>query len=218
LYRISWFVHRTDRASTPFAIYHRGVGARTIRKQDDSVRRRQVRQENLTLWKIIGALAIPMLLAFVLVAMDMRSDLDELKSSGQMDDQGAVPIGWSELEGRHEPSAAHEPASWEVQRKVRMIGYMMDGYRPSRDGVKISMFVLLPEAGQFLHPAHRIPSQMVEVWPTHPTIFQYRELVWATGILNQTIVNAADGRAAYAMSDADVQPASERDIGKWFHP
>jgi hypothetical protein len=194
------------------------VGARTIRKQDDSVRRRQVRQENLTLWKIIGALVMPMLLTFVLVAMDMRSDLDELQSSGQMDDKGALPIGWSELEGRHDLSAAHQPAPWQGQRRVRMIGYMMDGYRPSRDGVKVGMFVLLPEAGQFLHPAHRIPSQMVEVWPTYPVAFRYRELVWATGILNLTIGNAADLKAAYAMSDADVQPASERDIGKWFHP
>ena len=32
---------------------------------------------------------------------------------------------------------------------------MMDGYRPSRDGEQVSMFILLPEAGQFLHPAHR---------------------------------------------------------------
>jgi hypothetical protein len=48
------------------------------------------------------------------------------------------------------------------------------------------MFILLPEAGQFLHPAHRISNQMVEVRPTHPLAFRYRELVWASGILNRT--------------------------------
>lgn len=101
---------------------------------------------------------------------------------------------------------------------MRMIGYMMDGYKPSRDGEQVNMFILLPEAGQFLHPAHRIPSQMVEVWPLHPARFGYRQLVWASGILNRTIGNPGDGKAAYAIGDADVQPASERDISKWFRP
>jgi hypothetical protein len=159
-----------------------------------------------------------MILAFVLVAMDMRSDLDELKSSGQTDDKGAVPIGWPELEGRHDLSFAHDPPHWEGQRRVRMIGYMMDGYKPSRDGGQVCMFILLPEAGQFLHPAHRIPNQMVEVWPTHSVAFRYRELVWASGILNRTIGSPGGKKAAYAMTDAEVRPASERDISKWFHP
>jgi hypothetical protein len=194
------------------------VGARTIRIRDDSVRRKKVREENVTISKIIAALAIPMFLAFVLVAMDMRSDLDELKSSGQTDDQGAMPIGWPELEGRQDLSPVPHPANWEGQRRVRMIGYMMDGYKPSRDGDQVSMFILLPDAGQFLHPAHRIPNQMVEVWPLHPVAFRYRGLVWAFGTLNRTTARRGDEKPAYAMSDADVMPASERDISKWFHP
>jgi hypothetical protein len=180
------------------------VGARTIRKRDDSVRKKQ---ENLTLWTIILALAFPMLLAVGLVAMDMRSDLSELKSAGQADEKGAVPVGWPDLERRHEDAG-----------RVRMIGYMMDGYQPSPNGATVDMFVLLPEAGQFLHPAHRVPNQMVEVHPSHPVVFHYRDLVWATGILNRTIGSLGDEKAAYAMVAAEVIPASERDIGKWFHP
>lgn len=199
-----------------FAIYHRGVGARTIRRRDEAVRRRQARQETLTLWKIIAALATPMLLAFVLVAMDMRSDLDELKSSGQADSNGAIPVGWAELEGRSDSAVQHAPL-WEGLR-VRMIGYMMDGYKPSRDGEQVNMFVLLPEAGQFLHPAHRIPNQMVEVRPLHSVAFRFRQLVWASGTLNHTTARRGDEKAAYAMSEAEVVPASERDISKWFHP
>ena len=99
-----------------------------------------------------------------------------------------------------------------------MIGYMMDGYQPSRDGAKVDMFVLLPEAGQFLHPAHRIPNQMVEVRPSHPLVFHYRDMVWATGMLNRTLRGTQDEKAAYAMNDAEVTPATERDIGTWFRP
>jgi hypothetical protein len=121
-----------------------------------------------------------MLLAFVLVAIDMRDDLSELKSSGWMDDKGAVPVGWPELEGRREAAAPLASAHWDGQRRVRMIGYMMDGYRATRDGARVGMFILLPEAGQFLHPAHRIPNQMVEVRPRRPVVFRYRDLVWAS--------------------------------------
>ena len=99
-----------------------------------------------------------------------------------------------------------------------MIGYMMDGYQPSREGDLVDLFILLPEAGQFLHPAHRIPNQMVEVRPSHAAVFHYRDLVWATGILNRTIGNAGDDKADWAMMAAEVTPAVERDIGKWFRP
>jgi hypothetical protein len=180
------------------------VGARTIRKRDDSIRKKR---ESLTLWTIIMALAFPVLLAVALVGMDMRSDLSELKSAAEVDDKGAVPVGWPDLERKYEDTG-----------RVRMIGYMMDGYQPSRDGVTVDMFVLLPEAGQLLHPAHRIPNQMVEVHPSHPVVFHYRDLIWATGILNRTIGSSRNEKAAYAMVAAEVTPASERDIGKWFHP
>jgi hypothetical protein len=180
------------------------VGAPTIRKRDDSARRKQ---ETLTLWAIIAAMAFPMVLAVALVAMDMRSDLSEMKSTGQRDDKGAVPVGWPDLErGREGP------------RRVRMIGYMMDGNQPSRDGATVDMFVLMPEAGQFLHPAHRIPNQMVEVRPSNPVVFHYRDLVWATGTLNRTMSTHEDDKAGCAMTGADVNPAADREIGKWFRP
>ena len=153
-----------------------------------------------------------MLLAVALVAMDVRSDLSELKSTGQVDDRGAVPVGWPDLERPHEGVGRVSP------QRVRMIGYMMDGYQPSRDGAAVDMFILLPEAGQFLHPAHRIPNQMVEIRPSHPVVFHYRELVWATGILNRTMNSHRGDMAAYAMVAAEVNPATERDIGKWFRP
>jgi hypothetical protein len=203
-HRAAALVRRSIRVRTKFAAYHRRVGARTIRKRDDSVRKKQ---ETLTLWTIIVGLAFPMLLAVGLVAMDMRSDLSELKPAGQVDDKGAVPVGWPDLALQHDGAG-----------RVRMIGYMMDGYQSSRDGATVDMFVLLPEAGQFLHPAHRIPNQMVEVHPSHPVVFHNRDLVWASGMLNRTIGSPGGEKAAYAMVAAQVAPASERDIGKWFRP
>jgi hypothetical protein len=198
------FVRRKARARAQLDTYHRRVGARTIRRRDESVRRNQ---ENLTLWTIISAIVFPMLLAVAFVGMDMRSDLSELKSSAQMDNKGAVPVGWPDLERWNDGLG-----------RVRMIGYMTDGYQPSRDGATVDMFVLLPEAGQFLHPAHRIPNQMVDVHPIHPVVFRYRDLVWASGTLTRTIGSPGAERAAFALTAAEVNPAAERDIGRWFHP
>ncbi len=136
----------------------------------------------------------------------MRSDLSELNPAKRADDEGPVPVGWPDLE----KDGAQSP--------VRMIGYMMDGYQPSSDGTPVDMFILLPEAGQFLHPAHRVPNQMVEVRPRHAVPFRRRELVWAVGTLNRTTGRPNEDKAAWAMGDAEVQAAAQRDIAKWFHP
>ena len=162
-----------------------------------------------------------MLLASILVAIDIRADLSELKPAEQMDDQGAVPVGWPELAGQ-QPLTTVSAAHRDGARRVRMIGYMMDIWGPPHEGASMDAFVLLPEAGQLLHPAHRIPNQMVEVWPGHPAVFHYRELVWVSGILNRTVGSTGGSpgneRAAYALSNADVTPASPHDIAKWFRP
>ncbi|HTA45441.1 MAG TPA: hypothetical protein VK789_23495 [Bryobacteraceae bacterium] len=183
--------------------YDCGVGARVIRKPDSSARKKK---ETVTLWAIFLAVGFPLLLAYILVAVDMRSDLSELKPSKQVDDEGFVPVGWPELETQS------------PQGPVRMIGYMMDGYRPSSDGAPVDMFILLPEAGQFLHPAHRIPNQMVEVRPKHPMPFKSRQLVWVSGKLDRTFGKPGEETAAWAIGEADVRPAQPQEISKWFQP
>jgi hypothetical protein len=183
--------------------YYLGLGARVIRKPDTSAGKRK---ETLTLWAILAAIGFPLLLAYILVAVDMRSDLSELNPAKQVDDEGLVTIGWPDLERDG------------AQRRVRMIGYMMDGYQPSSDGTPVDMFILLPEAGQFLHPAHRVPNQMVEVRPRHAVLFRRRGLVWAVGTLNRTTGKPGEDKAAWAMRDAEVQAAAQRDIAKWFRP
>lgn len=136
----------------------------------------------------------------------MRSDLSELNPAKQVDDEGPVPVGWPALEKDG------------AQGRARMIGYMMDGYQPSSDGSPVDVFILLPEAGQFFHAAHRIPNQMVEVRLRRPVAFRRRELVWAAGTLNRTTGKSDEGKAAWAMGDAEVEAVAQRDIARWFRP
>jgi hypothetical protein len=149
-----------------------------------------------------------------------------------------VLIGWQDLEVPDGKTASLEEMRAQPGRRVRMLGYMMEGYMmdgngidgrtPSPAGTPVTMFVLMPEAGHILHPAHRIPDQMVEVWPIRPATFRFRSLVWATGNLTRRRSPHAwhgkrpQGRQEetplYDMAGADVQPAVESDIALWFKP
>lgn len=181
------------------------------------------KEEVRALATIVCAVVLPLILAFLLVAADMRTDLSDLLPREALPDPTTVLIGWGDLEIPEGRSVSLEQTRWQPQRRVRMLGYMMDGYsmggqKPSPEGAPIGMFILLPDAGQILHPAHRIPDQMVEIWPAHAVPFRYRSLVWATGLLARTRTRRETDKALYAMADADVKPAVQSDITLWFKP
>lgn len=180
------------------------MGERTIRRHNDAGR---ATKEKLTFLSIAAAIVLPVLLAVALVAMDMRADLSELKSTARVDENGAQPMAWPRLKERAE-----------ISGRVRMLGYMMDEQRRVRDGERVNTFVLLPEAGHFLRPAQRIPDQMVVVWSSHPVVFRNRRLVWVSGTLERTIRRSGEDQPEYAMIFAQVSPAAAKDIGIWFQP
>ena len=182
------------------------MGTRVIKTRTISVAQRK--RESRALASILCAVVLPLILAFALVALNMRSDLSELMPAEPLPDGTAALIGWQDLEIPEGKTVSLEQARAQSGRRVRMLGYMMDSL--GRDG-----FVLMPEAGHILHPAHRIPDQMVEVWPTAPVPFRFRSLVWSTGNLART--HGAD-RSLYTMTVAEVQPAVESDITLWFKP
>ncbi len=183
------------------------MGTRVIKNPGLSVAHRK-KEELRALALIAGAIGVPLFLAFLLVAADMRSDLSDLKPIPSSADQAAILVGWGALEGPTAP----------ILKKVRMLGYMMEGYPPSADGRPVEMFVMMPEAGHILHPAHRIPNQMVEVRPKHSTPFNFRTMVWVSGTLIPIVGHAKSGNATYAMTEATVEPATQSDITRWFTP
>ena len=197
------------------------MGGRFTRRNHVSAARR--REESKALALIVSAIVLPLILAFILVAADMRSDLSDLIPAEALPDHSASLIGWPDLEIRRGRSASLEQTCWQPGRRVRMLGYMMDGYtprenRPAQDGVPIGAFVLLPDAGQLLHPAHHDPDQMVEVRLAETAQLKYRSLVWATGKLARTMGGRDTGHALYAMTEADTKPAVQSDITLWFKP
>jgi hypothetical protein len=199
------------------------VGTRFIKRRGTSAA--QAKRESRALATILCAVVLPLALAFVLVALNMRSDLSDLMPAESLPDGTGVLIGWQDLEIPEGKTVSLEQTRSQPERRVRMLGYMMDSYgmdgrKPSQDGAPVRMFVLMPEAGHILHPAHRIPDQMVEVWLNSLVPFRFRSLVWSTGNLVRTRGPHGwqDDKPLYAMANADVQPAVESDITLWFKP
>lgn len=147
-----------------------------------------------------------MFLCFFLVALDTHLDLSDGVPRAARNDP-AISLGWPSL--RRDTT---EPRNGMI---VRMLGYMMDGYQFVHNGASARMFILMPEAGHFLHPAHRIPDEMVEIWPTQPVIFGDRELVWVCGSFER-VADPAEDHALFALREATVTPASVRDVAGWF--
>jgi hypothetical protein len=156
---------------------------------------RNRRKEAWTLAAIMIAVGLPVILIGALAAVDARIDLSDWKPGVR----GTAIIGWPDLPTR-------------AGSQVEMLGYMMDEDPSSR------VFILTPEAGQFLHPAHRIPEEMIEVHLAEPGRFQYRRLVWVSGVLTFTSGPPRPDRALYALKNAILQPAPETDIPRFFRP
>jgi hypothetical protein len=151
----------------------------------------------------------------MLVAEDMRSDLADLKPTQSVVSLGLPVIGWPDLDPRDGHAAQ---TRWPPQSMIKMLGYMMDGYTPTRDGEPVHMFILMPDAGHFLHPAHRVPEEMVEVWLNRPVWFKYRRLVWVSGMLTRVVQKQDAGKALFSMRDALAVPAADPEIPRWFVP
>jgi len=177
------------------------MGARLIVRQGPNAVLR--RRESRTLAIVIASVAGPCLLMFFLIGADMRSDLSDLRPRSATFGDGARLIGWSQL-GALLPEG-----------RVRMLGYMMDGYKSVPDGTPITTFMLMPEAGHLLHPAHRDPDERVEVRLADgsPVPYSDRAMTWAEGYLKRSEKGAG---AAYALEQATVSRADERAISQWF--
>jgi hypothetical protein len=102
--------------------------------------------------------------------------------------------------------------------RVRLLGYMMDTGTVIPTGKKVPEFVLMPEAGTTLHPAHREPNAMISIQLREGTVteFRHRQLVWAEGFLSPSACSDCDGEPAHVLREAQVSPANTSDIRKFF--
>jgi hypothetical protein len=101
---------------------------------------------------------------------------------------------------------------------IRALGYMMDDDRPVQDGERVGSFVLLPDAGNALHPAHRFGDEItdVQLQAGNEVRFSERSLVWVWGTLRMLPGDPSGHEPLYVLENARTEPANKADIQMFF--
>jgi hypothetical protein len=105
-----------------------------------------------------------------------------------------------------------------AETEVQALGYMMDGDRSIGKDQWVQDFVLLPEAGTLLHPAHRMRDQMIAVHLEDGTRIQFslRALVWVRGNIKAAAGLGRRSEAVYTLERARAKPAAKADIQTYY--
>jgi hypothetical protein len=168
-------------------------------------------------WTLIGLVAaiyLPVLAIVMVTTEKAGPDLSDLTPVVGRSDRYAV-LAWPELErGRH----ALRTGAISSGALIRALGYMMDGDRPLRNGQHVQSFILLPDAGNAVHPAHRFGDQMIEVRleTGSPVRFSERSLVWVWGTLQMLPGDPLGHVPLYVLEHARTEPATNADIRKYL--
>ena len=165
-------------------------------------------------WVTLG-LCVPCLGTLIAIRATAGFDIADLTPTCKSLD-GYMLLNWPDLERR--PKVLQEGSSVFAGARIQALGYMMESSRPIRPGQPVQDFVLLPDAGNLLHPAHRFGDQMISIQLTggDPVPFAPRQLVWVRGVLRPVAGNPAGDKPLYMLEQAAVTPASKADISRYF--
>jgi hypothetical protein len=165
---------------------------------------------------IIGVVAIPLSAALWAVVATTRQDLSDLAPI-QPSDGVATYLDWSTLLHSHSSRPPSLPVPHDGSA-VRALGYMSESDRAIPDGQWVQDFVLLPDAGNALHPAHRFGDQMlaVRLRRDSPVQFSSGKLVWVWGTFRRFAGDPTGAIPLYALEQARLQNAGPREIPRHF--
>ena len=189
------------------------MGSRAKIKKKPTVSRRDSIRALILVVLVAG---VPILGTIFVTASTSEPDLSDLTPITQRSGRYLV-LDWSALlqnEARVLKTRTVIPAGAEVQA----LGYMMETDQPIGKGKWVHDFVLLPEAGNLMHPAHRMRDQMIAVHLEHNTRIQFspRALVWAWGNLQASAGLGPRSEALYMLEGARSKPADKADIQRYF--
>jgi hypothetical protein len=172
---------------------------------EDSLVSRSERLRALVL--VIVITCVPVLATLLAIVSTTEPDLSDLTPIRQIPGQYAL-LNWFALrQGRLSSESS-----------VQALGYMVESDRSPHSGDWVRDFVLLPEAGNLLHPAHRIPDEMIAVRLREGEKIQFspRRLVWVWGTFRVSPGDPAGLQPLYDLDRARVQLADKSDIPKYF--
>jgi len=171
------------------------------------------RQDNIRALVLIAIVAgVPILGTIYVTASTSEPDLSDLTPIAQSAGNYLV-LNWSQLL----QEKAHD-SNIRTGAEVQALGYMLDSDRSTRKDQWVQDFVLLPEAGNLMHPAHRIRDQMIAVHLEDGARIQFapRALVWVWGNFRISAGLGPGAEARYVLERARAKPAERADIQRYF--
>jgi hypothetical protein len=158
--------------------------------------------------------SVPLLGSIWAITATTQPDLSELSPWTVQTPQYAV-LAWSSLlRGHSKTLDARSPIF--SGASMQALGYMMDGAQSIRAGQPTKSFVLLPDAGNIMHPAHRFGDQMIAVYLRDTIKFSPKALVWVWGTLQSSPGDPLGSEPLYALGNARAELAPKADIDKYF--
>jgi hypothetical protein len=159
---------------------------------------------------------IPILGTIFVTASTSEPDLSDLNPISQRADNYFV-LDWSGLL-QDQAHVLNTRLAIPTGTEVQALGYMLDNDRSTSKNQWVQDFVLLPEAGNFMHPAHRIRDQMIAVHLEDGARIQFapRALVWVWGNLRASAGLGLRSEALYVLERARAKPADRADIQRYF--
>ncbi len=156
---------------------------------------------------VIAIACVPVLGTVLAIVSTTEPDLSELTPIRHPQGQNVL-LNWFALrQGRFSAGAP-----------VQALGYMVENDRPLHTGDPVRDFVLLPESGNILHPAHRIPDQMIEVRLREGEQIQFssRSMVWVWGTLRASPEDPNGLQPLYQLDEARAKHADKSEISTYF--
>jgi len=160
---------------------------------------------------------VPILGTIFVTTSTSERDLSELTPIN--DHAGSyLVLNWSVLLQDHAPYRGKASAEIAAGTEVQVLGYMFDGGRPVSKGEWMSEFVLLPEAGNLLHPAHRIRDQMIVIHLDGGQRVQFspRALTWVSGTFGVSPQPSVRSKPLYTLERARAKLADGADVQRYF--
>jgi len=195
------------------------VGRRVLHKRKATVSR----GESIRVLLLVTVFAgVPILGTIFVTASTSEADLSELTPINDRAGSYAV-LNWSALV--QDNPLVQEPSDPEKARlrmaagtDLQALGYMLDGERTISRGEWVREFILLPEAGNLMHPAHRIRDQMITIHLEGGQRIQFspRALTWVWGSFGVSPEPSVRSKPLYTLERARAKLADRADIQRYF--
>ena len=176
-------------------------------------------EQRRALLLILLIVSVPLLGTVAVVISAGDTDLSDLTPRHAQDNNHQFILDWPSLKRDHPHSlvAGRESVTFNGAA-VRALGYMAEADRRFARGERVRDFILLPDCGNLLHPAHRFGDQMIAVHLREADAFSFSPmaLVWVSGTLQISSGDPGGSRPLYSLDQARSQVADKDDIHKYF--